>query len=124
MKYFVITESDDLVSAPDFARLLCTQWPQATVERVSAPSSSYALEFSVPMAHSHVDGSLNRAGSAIAFIGDLRDCADFALWCRAIISAHEPLTLCDESMSGSLALEPVTTVTDIFEAFRYAPPIT
>jgi hypothetical protein len=124
MKYFVITESDDLVSAPGFARLLCAQWPQATVEHVSDPLSNYALEFSVPMAHSHVDGSLNRAGSAIAFIGDLRDCAEFALWCRSIIPAHEPLTLCDESMSGSLLLESATTVTHIFDSFRYDPPTT
>ena len=66
----------------------------------------------------------NRAGSAIAFIGDLRDCAEFALWCRSIIPSRESLTLCDESMSGSLALEPVTAVADVFQAFRYAPPPT
>ncbi|MGZ3460636.1 MAG: hypothetical protein ACXU86_19280, partial [Archangium sp.] len=66
----------------------------------------------------------NRAGSAIAFIGDLRDCAEFALWCRSILPSHEPLTLCDESMSGSLKLEPATTVADVFQAFRYAPPPT
>ncbi|PTL83547.1 hypothetical protein [Vitiosangium sp. GDMCC 1.1324] len=124
MKYFVITESDDLVLAPDFARLLCAHWPQATVEPVSDPASSYALEFRIPMAHSHVDGSLNRAGSAIAFIGDLRDCAEFALWCRSIAPPSESLTLCDESMSGTLALESATTAADILQAFRYSPPST
>ncbi len=122
MKYFVITESDDLLSAGSFARLLCDGWPQATVEHVTHPDSTYALEFRVPMAHSRVDGSLNRSGNTVAFIGDLRDCARFALWCRTIVPAHDPLTLCDESMSGSLALEPATTAADIFQSFHYAPP--
>jgi hypothetical protein len=73
MKYFVITESDDLLAADSFARLLCDGWHQATVEHVTHPDSTYALEFRVPMAHSRVDGSLNRSGNTVAFIGDLPD---------------------------------------------------
>jgi hypothetical protein len=74
------------------------------------------------MAHSRVDGSLNRAGSALVFVGDFRDCAVLALWCRSIIPSHETLTLCDEGMSGSLELTQETTAADIYAAFRYQPP--
>ncbi|WPB73435.1 hypothetical protein KYC5002_30810 [Archangium violaceum] len=122
MNYFVITESKGTVPPPAFTRQLKSRWPGATVEEVPNPASSHALEFSVPMEHSRVDGSLNREGCSIVFIGDIRDCADFALWCRTLLPPGEPATFCDESMSGSLQLDTTTTLADIFRAFDYQPP--
>lgn len=121
MNYFVITESEGVVSPPAFTRQLKSRWPGATVEEVRNPASSHALEFSVPMVHSRVDGSLNREGCSIVFIGDLRDCADFALWCRTLLPPGEPATFCDEGMSGSLQLDGTTTLADIFRALDYQP---
>jgi hypothetical protein len=119
MNYFVITESEGAVSPGAFTRLLKSRWPLATVEEVHNPANSHALEFSVPMMHSLVEGSLNREGCSIVFIGDLRDCADFALWCRTLLPPNEPATFCDESMSGSLELGSTTTIADIFRTFGY-----
>ena len=119
MNYFVITESEGAVSPEAFTRLLKSRWSLATVEEVHNPANSHALEFRVPMMHSQVEGSLNREGCSIVFIGDLRDCADFALWCRTLLPPNEPATFCDESMSGSLELSTTTTVADIFSTFGY-----
>lgn len=74
------------------------------------------------MTHSQVEGSLNHEGCAIVFIGDIRDCADFALWCRPLLPPGEPATFCDESMSGCLEVDTSTTLDDIFRAFGYARP--
>jgi hypothetical protein len=71
------------------------------------------------MEHSRVDGSLNREGCSIVFIGDIRDWADFALWRRMLLPQEEPATFCDESMSGSLEIEGSTTRSDILQAFSY-----
>lgn len=120
MNYFVITESEGAVSPEAFTRLLKSRWPLATVEEVHNLANSHALEFRVPMMHSQVEGSLNREGCSIVFIGDLRDCADFALWCRTLLPPNEPATFCDESMSGSLELDTTTTVGDIFRTFGYS----
>jgi hypothetical protein len=121
MNYFIITKSEGAVSPGDFTRLLKSQWPMATVEEVRNPASSHALEFSVPMEHSQVDGSINREGCSIVFIGDIRDCANFALWCRTLLPPNERATFCDETMSGSLELGTSTTLADIFRAFGYQP---
>jgi hypothetical protein len=122
MNYFFITRSEGAIPPADFIQRLKSQWPMATITPISNLASSHALEFGVPMEHSRVDGSLNREGCSIVFIGDLRDCADFALWCRTLFSQEEPATFCDESMSGSLELDGSTTRSDIFQAFSYQPP--
>jgi hypothetical protein len=101
---------------------VASRWPLTILEEVRDPASSHALEFRIPMAHSRVDGSLNRAGSALVFVGDFRDCAELALWCRTLVPPAETLTFCDEGMSATLELTQQTTATDIYAAFRYSPP--
>jgi hypothetical protein len=122
MNYFIITETDGTLQHASFTHQVSSRWPLTTLEEVRDPASSHALEFRIPMAHSRVDGSLNRAGSALVFVGDFRDCAELALWCRSIVTPNERLTLCDEGMSGTLELTLETTAADIYAAFRYQPP--
>jgi hypothetical protein len=119
MNYFVITERQAVITASAFTQSMRSRWPMALVEEVRNPVSSHVLEFSVPMRHGEVSGSLNREGCSIAFIGDLQDCADFALWCRALLPPAEPATFCDESMSGCLDLKASTTLADIFHALGH-----
>ena len=122
MNYFFITRSEGAIPPASFIQRLRSQWPTATVTPIFNHASSHALEFGVPMEHSRLDGSLNREGCSIVFIGDLRDCADFALWCRRLLPQEEAATFCDESMSGSLEIDGSTTRADIFRAFSYQPP--
>lgn len=119
MNYFVITERQALISPSSFTQSMKLRWPMAIVEEVRNPASSHVLEFSVPMSHGEVTGSLNREGCSIAFIGDLQDCADFTLCCRALLPPDEPATFCDESMSGCLDLTASTTLSDIFHALGH-----
>ena len=118
MKYFVIATRDGVLSAEHFAQRLASRWPGAEVTPVTSPTSRHAMEFLVPMARSHLNGSLNRRGSCIAFEADLPDYAEFARWCRSIVPPHEPLTFCDEGMHGNVNLEMATTVEDLLHAFQ------
>jgi hypothetical protein len=118
MNYFFITQRPGLLPTPHFLQSLRFRWPTAQVEEVRNPADIHALEFSIPMAHSRVYGSLNRGGGSVVFVGDLRDCAEFALWCRSMLPTEEIATLCDESMSGNLELDVRTTPADILRAFE------
>jgi hypothetical protein len=121
LNFFFITERAGLLPAPRFTQALRSRWPHATVKEVRDPADIHVLEFSIPMAHFRVDGSLNREGDSVVFIGDIRDCAEFALWCHGQIPPGEPATFCDEGMSGSIELNIDTTRADILRAFRYQP---
>jgi hypothetical protein len=100
-----------------FLELLRSRWPQAQVKEVLNPLSAHALEFDIPMPHSRLHGSLHRGGGAVVFVGDIRDCAEFALWCRSIIPSEESATFCDESMSATLELDATTPLTKILQGF-------
>jgi hypothetical protein len=117
MKYYIITETEGLPPASDFTSRLTARWPGTTVEQISNPERSYALEFQVPMAHSHVEGLLDRTGSSINFEGDLRDMSEFVQWCRTLISPHLRLIFCDEGMNGEVKVTPPMTAADILQAF-------
>ncbi|WP_224244671.1 hypothetical protein [Hyalangium gracile] len=121
MNYFFIPQREGLLPAPRFLQLLRSRWPHAQVEQVHDPADNHALEFSIPMTHSRVDGSLNREGSAVVFVGEIRDCAEFALWCQSLLPAGETASFCDESMSGSLDLDAGTSRADILRAFSVRP---
>jgi hypothetical protein len=74
MKFFIMAEDGGLPSASDFVSSLSARWPGAAVKQISNPESSYALEFSVPMADSALEGLLDRTGDSITFEGaSLRD---------------------------------------------------
>ncbi|HZI04161.1 MAG TPA: hypothetical protein VEZ71_09080 [Archangium sp.] len=119
MKFFIMVEGGGLPSASDFTSSLSTRWPGATVKQISNPERSYALEFSVPMADSALEGLLDRTSHSMTFEGaSLREISGFVQWCRALVPAHLPLTFCDESMNGEVKVTPAMTAEEILEAFH------
>jgi hypothetical protein len=115
--YFIPQREGVLPHLQPFLELLRSRWPQAQVREVLNPSSTHALEFDIPMPHSRLYGSLQRDGGAVVFVGDIRDCGEFALWCRSIIPSGESATFCDESMSATLELDATTPLTKILQVF-------
>jgi hypothetical protein len=123
MKYFLIMLSAWRFSAQNFKHQLLARWPDALIEEDADTASLDCLEFKLRMIHSVLEGSLRRDGSGLAFDGDIRDIAGFALWVRSFVPAAECLHFCDESVSGPLDLRPDTSPTDIFLLFDYTPPL-
>lgn len=119
MKFFIMTEDGGLPSVPDFISSLSVRWPGATVKQISNPERRYALEFSVPMPGSALEGMLDRTSDAMTFEGaSLRDISGFVQWCRSLVPSHLPLTFCDESMNGEVKVAPTMTAEEILEAFH------
>jgi hypothetical protein len=119
MKFFIISEEGGFPSASDFISSLSARWPGATVKPISNPQRSYALEFSVPMTDSALEGLIDRTGGSMTFEGaSLREISGFVQWCRSLVPAHLPVIFCDESMNGEMKVTPMMTAAEILEAFH------
>ena len=121
MSFFVISQGSWGIRADVFMQQLRARWPAVSIREITSQDSNFCLDFDLIMQHSRVDGSLHRTGKSFHFDSDLRDAAQLALWFRALAPSTEPLVFCDDSMSGTLDLEPTTTEADIFSAFNYTP---
>ncbi|HSP79054.1 MAG TPA: hypothetical protein VLQ93_11020 [Myxococcaceae bacterium] len=122
MDYLVMPKADWRFSPQELRRHLLSRWPGGTLREVEDPEVGECLEFELPMSHSQVTGALNAQGRYVSFEGDIRDCAEFALWLRSLVPASEPLLFGDEALNASLDLEPVTTPGDLFRLYDYTPP--
>jgi hypothetical protein len=122
MSFFVISRGTWSLQPQEFVQQLCALWPTAVIREHTSPESSDCLDFELVMPHSEVTGALNREGRSLSLEADLRDAARLALWFRSLAPCSEPMTFCDEAMSGMLDLDSETTPTDIFQAFGYTPP--
>jgi hypothetical protein len=111
--YTLLDRSGWSIPPRDFARLLRSRWPGARVEELSETDGPRSVEFHVPLAHSQLVGSLKRQVPAPVFTGELRDCAEFALWCCSLAPSGDWLLSCEQ---GHLQLAPHTTVEDILRA--------
>ena len=121
MSFFAISTGGWGIPADEFIRRMRARWPAVVIREVQEPERAMCLYFDLLMPHSRVDGGLDRAGQSFHFDSDLRDAAQLALWFRSLAPDSVPLVFCDDSMSGSLDLEPGTTEADIYRAFDYIP---
>ena len=118
MDYDLIPRGGWGVPVQRLAQQMRARWPAARVVESDDPDNRWVVEFHGPMPHSEVRGNIRRKVNAMVFTGDLRDCAEFALWCRSVVPTEELLLMCDQ---GSLRLNEGMTVDDILGTFRMTP---
>ena len=121
MDYFLMGREGWGLSAQEFIELLASRWPSATIKPVDVPGGSRSVDFRIRLSESLIDGHFNLEGSTVVFYGDLRDCAEFALWYQASMPKGRPFLLFDEGYNRSIELRPETTVEDIISALHDAP---
>jgi hypothetical protein len=122
MSFFAISTGSWGIQTDEFIRRMRARWPAVIIREVQEPERGMSLYFDLDMPLSRADGGLDRAGRSFHFDSDLRDAAQLALWFRSLAPESAPMVFCDDSMSGTLELEPGTTEADIFQAFDYTPP--
>ncbi|WNG34989.1 hypothetical protein F0U61_16030 [Archangium violaceum] len=122
MDYLVMPKGDWRFSPQELRHHLRYRWPGVTLREIQNPELGECLEFELPMNHSQVTGAVDAQGRYVSFEGDIRDCAELALWLRALSPASEPLLFGDESLNASLDLESATTSGDLFRLYDYTPP--
>lgn len=116
--YISPSEQTDLQIDPaELTRGLRESWPDAAVLEVSDPESNRLLEWRVGMEHGEVEGSLDRTRQAVRVDGDLRDCAQFALWLRQRVPEKYTLIFYDEGFTADIELRPQQTPEQIAESF-------
>ena len=104
--YFVSPrgKTDLHIDPAPFASKLESRWPAARIQVVGNPTSAHALEWAVLMTHGPLSGSLNRKGQVVALSGDVRDCAEFAVWVRSQVPPSYALIFYDEGYSSDVEI--------------------
>jgi len=118
MDYFLMGREGWSLSEQEFIQFLTSRWHFATIKPVDIPGGSRSVDFRIPMSESSIDGHFNLEGSAVVFYGDIRDCAEFALWYQSSMPEGRPFLLFDEGYNHSIELRPETTVEDIISALH------
>jgi hypothetical protein len=88
--------------AGEFERQLRAHWPDASIEL--RDNGIYELEWEVPMTHNLLVGKLDRDRTYIVLRGDVRDCAEVAVWFREIVSNVQPLIFFNEGYTAQIDL--------------------
>lgn len=121
MNYCLMTQSSHRTLTDDFMRTLTSRWPTASLKNISDPRDNHAVEFQIPTNGATIDGALNREGSGVIYHGEIRDCAQFALWYQTAFHEGQPYLMFDEGYNRHIALRPDTTVEDIVRALTDPP---
>ena len=119
MNYFVKPpeETNWRIAPGTFLADLMARWPTAKVQNLPN-SETYSHFWAVQMSHDVLEGRFFRDGEGVALDGDIRDCADFALWFRSLVPPEQELWFYDQAYSAHVNLKPGTTATTVEAAFE------
>jgi len=119
MKYFVSPAEKSAIwsTSPNrVASALLNRWPLARIT-TTADGEFHALEWEIDMAHGSLKGALNRDGQALILDGAIEDCAEVALWFRALVPDEQPLLFYDEAFNEDVELRSAMRVDELINAF-------
>ena len=117
--YFVSprVKTDLRIDLATLASNLESRWPAARIRVVSNPASAHALEWTILMSYGPLSGSLNREGQVVALSGDVRDCAEFAVWARSQAPPSYTLVFYDEGYSSDVEIHEGAHAESLTEPF-------
>jgi hypothetical protein len=123
-QYFISPpEKTDLkIDVEDLTDALRQKWPDIEIETITNPADNRALVWTIQFGDRQLDGSLDKTGLVIHLDGDIRDCAEFAVWFRSQVPARYELIFYDESYSAVCELREDTTKSQIIDTFIHPSP--
>jgi hypothetical protein len=119
MKYFVSPAEKSAtwsISADRLASALRNRCPGTRIT-TTADGEFHALEWVSDMAHGPLEGALNRDGQALILDGAIEDCAEVALWFRALVPEEQPLLFYDEAFNEDVELRSAMHVDELINPF-------
>lgn len=99
-----------------FAVELRQHWAEIVL-RTSTTAGHTAIEWTLPMEHGPLEGGIDRSGQAVYMDGDIRDCAQFAVWVRTLVPLQQGLIFYDEGYSADVNIEAESSVNDLVKPF-------
>jgi hypothetical protein len=114
MNYHLIARGGWGMPPRSLVQRMRERWPSARLVENEESENRWFFEFHLPMSRSEVSGKIERKVNALVFTGDLRDCAELALWWRSVVPTEQLLLTCDQ---GDLYLKANTSADDIVRAF-------
>jgi len=96
---------------------LQAQWQPIEIRPIDQLQRAYSLEWTIFINQRRLEGLLERNGQSIVLDGQLPDCAQFALWLRALIDPQYQLFFYDQGYSADIELREGITATEIIHRF-------
>ncbi len=80
-------------------------------------STAHRIEWTWPTPDGLVEGSLDVECTGVVVDGDVRHCAEFAVWFRTLVPKEQELLFYDEGYSADLLIFPESTAADLAAPF-------
>ncbi len=119
MNYLIspLEETDFKIEQAQLINALKAEWSNIDIQTIVNPERAYSLSFRIPLTNDILEGRLERAGQCVVLEGDVRDCAQFALWLRSQLDSKHKLLFYDEAYSADVELGSETTAHEIIKCF-------
>jgi hypothetical protein len=123
MKYLISTPKPTAleINIEEFINSLQSKWQDIEICVIDNPSRIYQLEWIISQEKLNLEGALSQTRRCVALDGDVRDCAEFALWFRSLIDCEYQLVFYDQAYSVDIELREETTIDDIVQFFVLNP---
>jgi len=124
MNYFISPpEKTNLkIDSAQLINRLKAEWPNIDIQHLDNPERAYSLSFRISIKNSILEGSLERTGQSVVLDGDVRNCAQFAIWLRSLVDRKYKLLFYDEAYSAEVELGSETREHDIIKRFLEEVP--
>jgi hypothetical protein len=121
MNYFVSPpdKTDLKIESAQFINRLKADWQNIDIR--ATDNQDYSLEWIIPIKNRRLEGSLERTEPCVVLDGDVRDCANFALWFRSLVERKYRLFFYDQAYSADIELREKTTIDNIMKLFMSNP---
>jgi hypothetical protein len=115
MKTFVSppTETPWKADPAQLAEAMGAHFERIAIRPGGERSQAHALEWTWSTPYGPVEGSLDVACTGVVLDGDIRPCAEFAIWLRSFAPQNQELVFYDEAYSAVVPLENETSTEEL-----------
>jgi hypothetical protein len=123
MNYLISTPkpTDLKIEIDDLIKHLQTKWANIEIGVRDNPQQVYQLEWIIPRENISLEGAFSQTRQCVALDGNVRHCAEFALWFRSLVDCQYKLFFYDQGYSADIELRQETTLEDIVNLFVLNP---
>ena len=110
---------DFKIDEQQFINQLSDNWPVTKLVRWEDLRYPYTIEWTQEINNVFVEGQLARTLNAITLEGDVKDCAEIALWFRRLVPLQTNLLFFDVDYTSSIEVKMNTILKEITDVNFY-----
>ncbi len=105
------------INQTDFIESLKQHWSKIEINLINNAEDFYSLEWIIkfPNKNQRLDGALHQDKQGISLDGDLKTCANFAIWFRSLVPENQALLFYDQGYNFDIQLQKNTQILDFMK---------